>query len=133
VPSDSQVEYGPTNAYGSTTSLAPTAVTAHAVTLSSLVPGTAYHLRVRSRDSDTVMAVGVDYTFAVATPVMVALTPGNATISSNSTQQFVATVSNTVNTSVTWSATAGSVDSSGLYRSVRRLANLGHGDCIQPG
>lgn len=53
VRSDSQIEYGPTNAYGSTTSLAPTAVTAHAVSLSGLVPGTAYHLRVRSRDSDT--------------------------------------------------------------------------------
>ncbi len=115
VPSDSQVEYGPTTAYGSTTSLVTTRVTAHTVTLSGLTPGTTYHLRVRSHDSDGVLAVGLDSTLAVAAPVMVALSPSNTTISSGATQQFMATVSNTANPAVTWSATAGSVNSSGLF------------------
>lgn len=48
----SKVDYGLTNSYGSTTSETNTSprVTSHSVTLSSLVPCTTYHYRVRSRD-----------------------------------------------------------------------------------
>jgi hypothetical protein len=116
VPSDSQVEYGPTTAYGNSTPLATTGVTAHTASLSGLAPGTTYHLRVRSRDSDGVLAVGLDTTLAAAAPaVIVALSPSSATIASSATQQFMATVSNTVNPAVTWSATAGSINSSGMF------------------
>jgi len=44
---DSAVDYGPTDAYGSTAT-APGDATIHEVTLTSLAPDTAYHYRVRS-------------------------------------------------------------------------------------
>jgi hypothetical protein len=49
-PSDSQVEYGPTTAYGFTTNLDASRGISHAQTLTGLVPGTLYYYRVRSRD-----------------------------------------------------------------------------------
>src|SRR5262249_15966685 len=48
-PSDSQVEYGRTAAYGGLTPNAPL-VTKHLVTLTDLVPRTRYHYRVKSID-----------------------------------------------------------------------------------
>lgn len=115
VPSDSQLEFGPTVAYGNTTTLAPARVTAHSVPLVGLVPGTAYHFRVRSRDSDAVLVIGVDYTFAIAQAVSVATSPSMVTIASSATQQFTAMVSNASNATVTWAATAGTITSSGLF------------------
>ena len=47
-PADSQVEYGPTASYGSSTSLDASKLTSHTVSLSSLVPSTVYHYRVKS-------------------------------------------------------------------------------------
>jgi len=47
--------------------------------------------------------------------VMVSVSPANVTLFSNQKQQFTATVSGASNAGVTWSATAGSVDASGLY------------------
>jgi hypothetical protein len=61
--SDSQVDYGATSAYGSSTSLATPLVTAHGVVISGLSPGTDYHYRVRSRDASGTLAVSPDATF----------------------------------------------------------------------
>ena len=47
--------------------------------------------------------------------VKVSVSPASATLLSNQKQQFTATVSGTSNTGVIWSATAGSVNASGLY------------------
>ena len=47
--------------------------------------------------------------------IKVSVSPASATLFSKQKQQFTATVSGTSNTGVTWSATAGSVDASGLY------------------
>ena len=47
--------------------------------------------------------------------VKVGLSPTSVTLLSNQKHQFTATVSGTSNTGVTWSATAGAVDASGLY------------------
>ena len=47
--------------------------------------------------------------------VKVNVSPTSATLFSNQTQQFTATVSGTSNTGVNWSATSGSVDGNGLY------------------
>ncbi len=55
--------------------------------------------------------------------VAVFISPTSATVSSGGTQQFTATVSNTTNTAVTWSATAGSVSSAGLYTAPPVTAN----------
>src|ERR1700730_17649419 len=46
--------------------------------------------------------------------VKVSVSPASATLVSNQTQQFTATVSGSSNTGVKWSATAGSIDASGL-------------------
>src|SRR5206468_2194476 len=61
--SDSQVEYGPTTAYGSSTPLDPSAVTDHAQVLSGLAAGSLYHYRVKSRDASGNLAVSGDLTF----------------------------------------------------------------------
>ena len=113
--SDSQVEYGATNAYGTTTPLAATAVTAHTVALSGLVAGTTYHYRARSRDSDAVLAIGVDHTLTTSAAVMVAITPATASIASGAALQLMALVSNSSNAGVAWTATAGTVTSSGMF------------------
>ena len=75
----SQVEYGLTTSYGSTTTLDPTLVTAHSVTITGLAPSTTYNWRVRSMDA-----------------------AGNETVSANSTFATAA-VSDTTAPTVTWS------------------------------
>jgi Domain of unknown function (DUF4082)/Viral BACON domain len=115
VPSDSQVEYGSTTAYGSVTALDAAKVTSHAVVIGGLAGGSTYHFRVRSRDSDAVLAVGLDYSLTTAAPVTVSTSPLTATLVSGAKQQFTATVGNTSNSAVTWSATAGAISSSGLF------------------
>jgi len=55
--------------------------------------------------------VGVSATTAVA----ISLSPISASLLTGGTQQFTATVTGSSNTAVTWSATGGSVSSSGLY------------------
>src|SRR6266853_394719 len=47
--------------------------------------------------------------------VKVSVSPASSTLVSNQKQQFTATVSGTSNTGVKWSATAGSIDASGLF------------------
>ena len=48
-------------------------------------------------------------------PVSISVAPGTLTIPTAGTQQFLATVLNTSNTSVTWSATKGPISSTGSY------------------
>jgi glucose/arabinose dehydrogenase len=62
-PSDSQVEYGLTTAYGTTTSLQPAMVTSHSVALSGLQSSTLYHYRARSRDAAGNLGWSADATF----------------------------------------------------------------------
>src|SRR5207248_1110404 len=47
--------------------------------------------------------------------VAVAISPTSASLQAGGTQQFTATVTGTTNTAVTWSATGGTISSSGLY------------------
>ena len=51
----------------------------------------------------------------VSSPITVSISPKSAAMPINGTQQFTATVSGTTNTAVTWSASGGSISSSGLY------------------
>src|SRR5437870_4525381 len=60
--SDSQVEYGLTTAYGSSTPLNSSLLTAHAVTLTGLLGTTTYHYRVKSRDAAGNLATSADFT-----------------------------------------------------------------------
>ncbi len=63
IASDSQVEYGPTSAYGSSTTLNPTLVTAHSVTVPGLSQSATYHFRVRSADGSGNAGLSGDGTF----------------------------------------------------------------------
>jgi hypothetical protein len=66
-PSTSQVEYGTTPSYGSTTSLDGSLVAGHAQTISGLSPSTLYYFRVSSTDASGNTAVSNGYTFTTAT------------------------------------------------------------------
>src|SRR5437764_6312798 len=68
VASSSQVEYGTTVSYGSSSALDAAAVTSHAVALSGLAAGTLYHYRVRSAAPGGALGVSGDQTFTTATP-----------------------------------------------------------------
>jgi phosphodiesterase/alkaline phosphatase D-like protein len=67
-PADSQVEYGLSASYGSSTTLDGNRVTAHSVPLTGLTGGTTYHFRVKSRDAAGNPATGSDATFTTAAP-----------------------------------------------------------------
>ncbi len=66
--SDSQVDFGTTSSYGSSTTLNASMVTSHSQSLSGLVPSTTYHYRVKSKDAAGNMATSGDYTFATTPP-----------------------------------------------------------------
>jgi hypothetical protein len=59
---DSQVEYGTTTSYGTTTTLDPTLQTSHSVTVTGLTAGTLYHFRAKSRDAAGNLATSSDTT-----------------------------------------------------------------------
>ena len=64
--SDTQVDYGPTTGYGSSTVLASALVTSHSANLSGLQASTLYHYRVKSRDAAGNLATSGDFTFTTA-------------------------------------------------------------------
>lgn len=90
-PATSQVEYGLTDTYGSSTALDPTLATGHSVDLTGLTPGTTYHFRARSMDASDNETVSADYTFTtldLTAPVIsdvtaTAITATGATITWN--------------------------------------------------
>ncbi|MDC4206521.1 MAG: fibronectin type III domain-containing protein [Candidatus Manganitrophus sp.] len=65
---DTQVQYGTTTAYGSTTSLNSALTTAHTQDLTGLSPSTTYHYRVLSRDAAGNLATSGDNTFTTPAP-----------------------------------------------------------------
>jgi chitinase len=116
VPANSQVTYGTTTSYGSSSALNSNLVTTHSATLTSLTAGTTYHYRVLSADSTGVMVTGLDNVFTTpGATISVSVSPTTATVASGGTQQFSAQVTNTSNTAVTWSATSGTVSTAGGF------------------
>jgi chitodextrinase len=67
-PSTSQVEYGTSISYGSSTTLDSTLVTSHSASLASLSPNTTYHYRVKSKDAANNEVVSSDITFTTLPP-----------------------------------------------------------------
>ena len=63
VGASSQVDYGPTTAYGASSVLDPTLLISHSVMLSNLSEGTLYHYRARSMDAAGTRWLGGDATF----------------------------------------------------------------------
>ena len=88
---DSQVDYGTTTAYGSSTALSATLVLAHSQAVSGLAASTVYHYRVRSKDAAGNLAVSGDATFktldtvpptaAITVPAAGASETGTVTVS----------------------------------------------------
>ncbi|MEW6682011.1 MAG: fibronectin type III domain-containing protein [Nitrospirota bacterium] len=83
--STTQVDYGTTTAYGASTTLNATLVTAHSAALSGLQTATTYNYRVRSADAAGNVAVSTNRTFTTAAapdttgPTISNLAAGNAT------------------------------------------------------
>jgi chitodextrinase/regulation of enolase protein 1 (concanavalin A-like superfamily) len=67
-PADSQVEYGKTTSYGSSTSINGSLDTAHSQVVSGLDAATTYHYRVKSRDAAGNLATSGDNTFFTPAP-----------------------------------------------------------------
>jgi len=82
-PSSSQVEYGTTTGYGTLTVLDPTLVISHSVSVGNLSPGTIYHFRVRSTDSNGVLSVSGDFTFTTSSSQPTAITFVQGTSATN--------------------------------------------------
>jgi hypothetical protein len=66
--SDTQVEYGTTTAYGSSTTLNSSLVTSHSASLSGLTANTTYHYRVKSKDAAANLATSGDNSFTTQAP-----------------------------------------------------------------
>ena len=77
-PADSQVEYGLTTGYGSSTTLSTGKITSHAVPVNNLTPGTLYNFRVKSRDAAGNLATSANSTFT--TTAVADTTPPNVTL-----------------------------------------------------
>lgn len=88
-PADSQVDYGTTTAYGSSTTLNTSLVTSHSQVLSGLSTGVLYHYRVKSADSQARLTVSGDNTFTTSdttAPTVSITAPSNlATVSGATT------------------------------------------------
>src|SRR6266498_2816164 len=82
--SDSQVEYGPTTAYGQSAPATPNPalVTTHSQGLSGLTAGTVYHYRVKSRDAAGNLGVSADFTFTTGSVVISNVAAGGITTTS---------------------------------------------------
>lgn len=65
---DSQVKYGTTTSYGSTTTLDSSKVTSHSVNITGLSAGTTYHYQVVSKDAAGNSTSSTDNTFTTAAP-----------------------------------------------------------------
>ncbi len=67
-PADSQVEFGTSTSYGSTTTVNSSLLLSHSVALTGLTPATTYHYRVISVDRGGNVSRSADFTFATAAP-----------------------------------------------------------------
>jgi hypothetical protein len=82
---DTQIEYGTTTAYGSSTTLNTSMATAHSQALSGLTASTTYNYRVKSRDAAGNLATSGNYAFLTSTaadttpPVISAITVSGVT------------------------------------------------------
>ncbi|UPT75130.1 MAG: fibronectin type III domain-containing protein [Elusimicrobiota bacterium] len=78
VTGDTQVDYGPTAAYGQSTSLDAVQTKTHVANLLALVPSTLYHYRVKSRGANGILTTSGDFTFTTpAAPAAGTLVTGS--------------------------------------------------------
>ena len=96
--SNTQIEYGTSTSYGTTTALAAAMITSHAQTLNGLTPSTLYHYRVRSKDAAGNLSVSGDLTFTTKAPpdITAPVISGVAASSITSTGVSIAWITNEV-------------------------------------
>ncbi|MBL7740643.1 MAG: fibronectin type III domain-containing protein [Chitinophagaceae bacterium] len=66
VPANSQIIYGATTAYGSSTLVDSTLALSHSLILYGLAPGKLYHYKILSADINETLAIATDNTFSTA-------------------------------------------------------------------
>jgi phosphodiesterase/alkaline phosphatase D-like protein len=66
-PAESQVEYGTSSSYGSTTTLDTNRVTSHSMDLAGLSTETTYYYKVKSRDASGLWSESAGHTFTTGT------------------------------------------------------------------
>jgi hypothetical protein len=98
-PADSQINYGLTTYYTTSTPLDATLTTSHSVTVTGLTPGTLYHYRAKSVGTNGVMTLNGDYAFttasaltspnvAVTLPTANAIVTGSTVLTATATDAF---------------------------------------------
>ncbi len=74
--------------------------------------------------ADSTKSASASVTIQPAPVVSVTISPTSATLQPGKTQQFTATVTGSSNTAVTWTATGGTISSSGLYTAGQSTGNF---------
>jgi hypothetical protein len=95
IPSDSQIEYGDSENFGSLSNLSSTLTTSHSVTLTGLAQNTNYIFRVKSKPIDaTVATISQNYEFDTLNHSIPVVAPANiVSVSSGSVTNTGATIS----------------------------------------
>jgi nitrogen fixation protein FixH len=75
--SDSQIDYGLTTSYGTTTTLDTNMTTSHTVNITGLASSTLYHFRIKTKDASANLTTTSDYTF---TTTAVSTSSGTTTV-----------------------------------------------------
>ncbi len=100
VPATSQVNYGKTSSYGSTTGVNSSMVATHQIPVTALAPGTTYHFQIQSKDAQGNSATSADMTVTTltdTTPPTVSITsPAAGATLSGTAVIFGATASDNV-------------------------------------
>jgi hypothetical protein len=121
--SNSQIEYGTTTSYGSSTALNSSMVTSHSQTLSGLAPDTLYYYRVRSSDAAGNLAMLGGFTFRT-TALQDAISPTISGIDSSNITASTATINwrtnEASNTQIDYGRTTGYGTSTALDGSMVR-------------
>ena len=83
-----------------------------------------YNFGIHVKDSsDLALGEAFAITVAAAPVVAVTITPATATVASGASTQFTALVTNTSNVAVTWSASLGTISTTGLYQAPTVTSN----------
>ena len=117
-PTDSQVEYGLTGAYGSITTLDTSLVTSHSAQLSQLTANATYYYRIKSKDAAGNLATWTQWvTTSLATTTTTTTTSSDTTSPSVPTN-LVATVISSSQINLSWSASTDNTEVTGykVYR-----------------
>ena len=106
-PSSSQVQYGTSTAYGSSSSLNSSLVTSHSVTLTGLTPGTTYNYAAVSSNSAGSSATSPNFSFSTVTqpPVISAVAASSI---GNTTATITWTTDQASSSTVQYGTSAGS-------------------------